>query len=88
MYVTFKIIDSHFLPEYVYLCLKSKEGLQNIKDRSFGSVRQTLRFEDLCTISIPDVSLEKQQEIVNKAKALYKQFVELKDNLENFDLDL
>jgi type I restriction enzyme M protein len=88
MYVTFKVIDIRFLPEYVYLCLKSKEGLQNIKDRSFGSVRQTLRFEDLCTISIPDVSIEKQQKIVDRAKALYKQFAELKDTLENFDLEL
>jgi len=26
MYVTFKVIDPNFLPEYVYLCLKSKEG--------------------------------------------------------------
>ncbi|MDR0630721.1 MAG: N-6 DNA methylase [Holosporales bacterium] len=86
MYVTFKVTDSRFLPEYVYLCLKSKEGLQNIRDRSFGSVRQTLRFEDLCTISIPDINIDKQQKIVDRAKALYQQFTTIKDELENFDL--
>ena len=87
MYVTFKVTDSNFLPEYVYLCLKSKEGLQNIIDRSFGSVRQTLRFEDLCTISIPDIPFVQQQIIVNKAKELYKNFTLLKDELENFDVN-
>ena len=88
MYVTFKVTDPDFLPEYVYLCLKSKEGLQNIIDRSFGSVRQTLRFEDLCTISIPAISIDKQQKIVDKAKTLYQQFTILKNKLENFDLEL
>jgi len=87
MYVTFKVIDPNFLPEYVYLCLKSKEGLQNIIDRSFGSVRQTLRFEDLCTISIPNIPIGQQQIIVSKAKELYKQFTTLKDELENFDIN-
>ncbi|MDR0604638.1 MAG: N-6 DNA methylase [Bacteroidales bacterium] len=88
MYVTFKVTDPDFLPEYVYLCLKSKEGLQNIIDRSFGSVRQTLRFEDLCTISIPAISIDNQQKIVDKAKTLYQQFTTIKNKLENFDLEL
>jgi type I restriction enzyme M protein len=87
MYVTFKVIDTNFLPEYVYLCLKSREGLQNIIDRSFGSVRQTLRFEDLCTISIPSIPIEQQQIIVNKAIKLYQSFTALKDELENFDVN-
>ena len=88
MYVTFKVIDPNFLPEYVYLCLKSKEGLQNIIDRSFGSVRQTLRFEDLCTISIPAIPIEQQRIIVNRAKELYRNFAALKDELENFDVSV
>ncbi|MDR0907765.1 MAG: N-6 DNA methylase [Rikenellaceae bacterium] len=86
MYVTFKVTDPNFLPEYVYLCLKSKEGIQNIIDRSFGSVRQTLRFEDLCTISIPYIPIEQQQVIVNNANELYRQYILLKDELENFDV--
>jgi len=68
------------------LCLKSKEGLQNIIDRSFGSVRQTLRFEDLCTISIPNISIKQQEKIVNQAKELYQNFTALKEKLENFDV--
>ena len=87
MYVTFKVIDPNFLPEYVYLCLKSKEGLQNIIDRSFGSVRQTLRFEDLCTISIPNIPIKQQKKIVNQAKELYHNFTLLKEKLEHFDVN-
>jgi type I restriction enzyme M protein len=86
MYVTFKVVDPRFLPEYVFLCLKSNEGLQNIRDRSFGSVRQTLRFEDLCTISILEIPLEVQQKMVNNAKNLYDEFSNLKTKLENFDI--
>jgi restriction endonuclease S subunit len=87
MYVTFKITDNNYLPEYVYLCLKSQEGLQSIRDRSFGSVRQTLRFEDLCTISIPDIPKAQQQIIVDKAKILYKQYMDYKAELDNFDVN-
>lgn len=88
MYVTFKVADDRFLPEYVYLCLKSKEGIQNIKDRSFGSVRQSLRFDDLCTISIPNIPKEKQQEIVDSVYKKYKQFIKYKEELDQFDINL
>lgn len=86
MYVTFKVIDDRFLPEYVYLCLKSLEGIQSIKDRSFGSVRQSLRFDDLCTISIPHITIENQRKIVDMVYKKYEQFIKSKDDLEQFDL--
>ena len=86
MYVTFKVTDSRFLPEYVFLCLKSKEGLQGIVDRSFGSVRQTLRFEDLCTIPIPFIPMERQQVIVDEALKLYKGIKEMKNKLQSLDV--
>ncbi len=87
MYVTFKVIDERFLPEYVYLCLKSKEGIQNIRDRSFGSVRQSLRFDDLCTISIPYVSKEKQKEIIDNVNKSYKMYMKYKESLDLFDIN-
>lgn len=86
MYVTFKIIDDRFLPEYVYLCLKSQEGMQGIRDRSFGSVRQSLRFDDLCTIPIPNITIENQQKIVDIVYRKYKQFIKSRDDLDQFDL--
>lgn len=86
MYVTFKVINDDFLPEYIYLCLKSQEGIQNIKDRSFGSVRQSLRFDDLCTISIPNISKTEQQKIINRANKKYKQYIKHKKELNLFDI--
>lgn len=86
MYVTFKIINNDFLPEYVYLCLKSLGGIQNIKDRSFGSVRQSLRYEDLCTISIPNLSIERQKKIIQEAKTKYKLFKKYERQLNSFEL--
>ena len=86
MYVTFKIIDDNFLPEFVFLYLKSQEGIQSIKDRSFGSVRQSLRFDDLCTISIPNITKEEQQKIVDLAKTKYNKYIESKKELDEFDI--
>ena len=87
MYVTFKIIDNRFLPEYVYLCLKSKEGIQNIKDRSFGSVRQSLRFDDLCTISIPNIPIDKQKKLVENVYSKYVKYKKQKKELDEFDIN-
>ncbi len=86
MYVTFKIKNEYFLPEYIFLCLKSKEGIQNIKDRSFGSVRQSLRFDDLCTIAIPNISIKNQKIGVNLARKKYNTFIENKNKLDSFDI--
>ena len=86
MYVTFKVIDNNFLPEFIFLYLKSQEGIQSIKDRSFGSVRQSLRFADLCTISIPNIPKEEQQKIIDIAKNKYNQFMESKKELDLFDI--
>tara|TARA_R110002033_G_scaffold161712_1_gene198364 strand:- start:406 stop:2649 length:2244 start_codon:yes stop_codon:yes gene_type:complete len=87
MYVTFKIIDNRFLPEYVYLCLKSNEGIQNIRDRSFGSVRQSLRFDDLCTISIPNIPIEKQKKLVKNVYSKYIKYKKQKKELDEFDIN-
>jgi type I restriction enzyme M protein len=82
---TCKVTNKNFLPEYVFLCLRSAYGIRSIKERSFGSVRQTLRFEDLCTISIPDISIAEQQKIVDKAVKLYEQFMFAKKEIDLFD---
>ena len=86
MYVTFKITDNNFLPEYVYLCLKSKESIQNIRDRSFGSVRQSLRFDDLCTIPIPNIPIHKQKRLVKNVYSKYKKYKKQKKELDEFDI--
>ena len=87
MYVTFKVTDERFLPEYVFLYLRSQGGIQNIRDRSFGYVRQSLRFIDLCTISIPNIPKARQREVVAIANGKYKKFIKYKNELAKFDVD-
>lgn len=86
MYVTFQIHNSEFLPEYVYLYLTSLEGLDEVKIRSFGAVRQALRFEDLVEISIPKISLLEQKKICERAKVQYESYLKAKNNLNNFSM--
>lgn len=55
-YVVFKVKPNSIKEELLLKFLKSKEGLRQIKMYGRGTVRQALRFEDLCKIelSIPD----------------------------------
>ena len=55
-YVVFKAKPNSILPELLLKFLKSEEGLRQIKLYARGTVRQALRFDDLCKIelSLPD----------------------------------
>jgi type I restriction enzyme, S subunit len=55
-YVVFKPKKNAIVPKLLLKYLKSSEGLRQIKINSRGTVRQALRFEDLCKIeiSLPD----------------------------------
>jgi len=57
-YVVFKPKPNTIIPELLFKFLKSDEGLRQIRFYGRGTVRQALRFEDLCNIelSIPDYS--------------------------------
>ena len=65
-YVIFKtkpnMVDDRLLLKF----LKSAEGLRQIKLNARGSVRQALRFEDLCKIEINLPDYEKQVEFLNQ----------------------
>jgi type I restriction enzyme S subunit len=65
-YVIFKPKPNSIIPELLLKFLKSAEGLRQINFYARGTVRQALRFEDLCNIeiSIPDYS--EQQGLYNK----------------------
>jgi type I restriction enzyme S subunit len=65
-YVIFKPKPKSIIPELLIKFLKSAEGLRQIIFYARGTVRQALRFEDLCNIeiSIPDYS--EQQGLYNK----------------------
>lgn len=85
-YTTFEVYNDDFIPEYIYHYLRSPDGMEEIKTRCFGSVRQALRFEDLSKIFIPIVSKEKQMAICKDAHRRYASYMKAKKDLEDFDI--
>lgn len=85
-YPTLKVTNDSFLPEYVFLYLRSSEGNQYIIERSFGSVRQSLSTEDLFGIGIPNISIEEQKKVVKKAKNKYKNYKKTIEELNSYDV--
>lgn len=65
-YVIFKPKPNAIIPELLFKFLKSDEGLRQIKFYARGTVRQALRFEDLCNIEITIPEFEEQQILYNK----------------------
>ena len=61
-YVVFKVKENTIIPELLLKFLKSSEGLRQIKLHARGTVRQALRFSDLCKIEISLPDYEEQLE--------------------------
>lgn len=85
LYVIFSVskeIDSHFLLRF----LKSPIGLNLIKSKTSGSVRNSLRFKDLISISITLPSLSEQQAIASELDAIQKIIEDYKAQLADLDV--
>ncbi|MFN7611536.1 MAG: restriction endonuclease subunit S, partial [bacterium] len=85
-YVIFKPKPKSIIPELLFKFLKSTEGLRQIIFYARGTVRQALRFEDLCNIeiSIPDYSEQQglYNKLINSQKSSNILDAELKNQLE------
>ena len=85
-YVIFKPKPKSIIPELLFKFLKSAEGLRQIIFYARGTVRQALRFEDLCNIeiSIPDYSEQQglYNKLINSQKSSNILNAELKNQLE------
>ena len=77
-YVVFKTDKSNLLPELLLDFLRSKEGLFQIKKHARGTVRQALRYEDLCKIEMIIPPIEKQKEIIQKKQIFDAKVIHLK----------
>lgn len=65
-YVVFKTKPKSIKPELLLKFLKSSEGLRQIKLYARGTVRQALRFEDLCNIELSLPDYDTQNELLQK----------------------
>ncbi|MCL1935854.1 MAG: N-6 DNA methylase [Defluviitaleaceae bacterium] len=87
-YPVFEIKNKKFLPEYIYLLLrKNNDILEEIANRCYGTVRQSLSPEDFLKIQIPIVPIEIQQSIVKQAYDIYNKFIKYKEKLENINIE-
>lgn len=72
-YVVFKPKPNSIIPELLLSFLKSKEGLRQIKSNARGTVRQALRFEDLCKIQLSLPCYDEQLELYSKLQKFEQQ---------------
>ncbi|MCC8369711.1 MAG: restriction endonuclease subunit S [Rickettsia endosymbiont of Oxypoda opaca] len=73
IYVVFKVKDESKLnPKYLYKLLQSQQFKGQINNFAFGSVRQTVSFDDFCKITIPLPKIDEQQRIVEELESYYQ----------------
>lgn len=86
-YVIFKTKPNSIKDNLLFKFLKSAEGLRQIRFNGRGTVRQALRFEDLCKIEISLPSYEEQEILISNIEK-----TEFESNLIsselNYQLDL
>lgn len=65
-YVVFSTDTEKLLPELLFSFLKSRDGLFEIKKNAKGTVRQALRYKNLCDIEMVIPPMEVQRKIIKK----------------------
>lgn len=74
-----------YLPEYVFLEIKyNQEVIDDINERAYGTIRQSLSVTDFLKLQIRDIDIEKQKVVVNNFKSKYKKFRKLEEELFEF----
>lgn len=86
-YVVFKPKPDSIIPELLLKFLKSAEGLRQIKQNARGTVRQALRFEDLCKIEITIPKYDEQLELYKSLEIKQNKFYKIKFE-QSYQLDL
>lgn len=80
-YVVFKPKKKAIKAELLLKFLKSAEGLRQIKLHARGTVRQALRFEDLCKIELNLPDYNEQEVLFDKLNEIEKESVVLSSEL-------
>ncbi|MBI0399996.1 restriction endonuclease subunit S [Cyclobacterium marinum] len=86
-YVVFKPKPNSIIPQLLLKFLKSAEGLRQIKLYARGTVRQALRFEDLCKIELAIPDYEEQLDLFKRIEETEIESIELSTELTH-QLDL
>jgi type I restriction enzyme S subunit len=82
-YVIFKTKPNSIKDNLLLKFLKSAEGLRQIRFHGRGTVRQALRFEDLCKIEISLPSYEEQENLLLNIENIEKENNQIQNELKN-----
>jgi len=86
-YVVFSCKNS-LLPEYLWLIMKSDFFNGIIRDSTTGTVRQTLRYDVLATLSIPVPSIPEQEQILKVYHDMLDEAEKNRQDGDNFGTNL
>ncbi len=90
-YPVFKVkedLRGKYIPEYIYLQLRhNPEVLEDIAERAYGTIRQSLSQKEFIKIQIEDKSYEEQKKVVNYIKDKFFKMKKLEDELVNFRIE-
>lgn len=81
-YVVFSVDSQIVLPSLLLEFLKSTHGLNAIARHTRGTVRQSLRFQDLCEISFPLPPIQEQKRIAGILNQAYEAKKAAEERLE------
>lgn len=66
-YTVFEVVDDNkLLPEYLMMWFRRLEFDRYARFKSHGSARETFDWDELCEVTLPIPSIEKQQQIVDE----------------------
>lgn len=82
-YVVFKCKET-IIPEFLYLVLKTDVFNSIIREKTTGSVRQTLSYDNLSNIKIPVPSIEKQQLLLDEYHATLEESNKMREKGVNY----
>ena len=76
-----------YLAEYVYLQIRhNPEVLEDIAERAYGTIRQSLSKDEFEKVQIPDLPIHEQEKIVSDVNSKFELYSSLKDELNTLKL--
>lgn len=89
-YPVFRLKEEYtgkYLAEYVYLQIKhNPEVLEDIAERAYGTIRQSLSKDEFKKVQIPDLPICEQEQIVTDVNSKFELYNSLKDELNTLRL--
>ena len=83
MYTVFKVTDkSKILEEFLIEILKTEYSNKIINKYAKGTIRQILKFDDLCKILVPEITLDEQKDIISICNS-YRSSINSAQNIIN-----